>query len=138
MRWASAAFVPCRLCVRGGWCGGSSRLRLGFALGLLFVFPAFLLLLHYARKVVCCGGAAKEAGFAAERARAQKVQENVPFIDGSLYEFVPIAVEVHGGVDSEFVARLRQWARWRADAAMSDAAADDEVLRLRRDAALAA
>ena len=61
------------------------------------------------------------------------MQENVPFIDASLYEFVPIAVEVHGAVDSGFVARLRQWARWRADAALTDAAADDEVLRMRRD-----
>ena len=59
--------------------------------------------------------------------------ENVPYIDSSLYEFVPLAVEVHGGVDSRFVERLQQWARWRADAAMTDAAADDEVLRMRRE-----
>jgi hypothetical protein len=78
-------------------------------------------------------GAATEGGHAAEEARALKVKENVPFIDASLYEFVPIAVEAHGGVDDGFVARLRQWARWRADAALTDAAADDEVLRLRRD-----
>ena len=77
--------------------------------------------------------AAREEGHTASRARAQKVAENVPFLDTSLYEFVPLAVEVHGGVDDRFVAQLQQWARWRADAALTDAVADDEVLRMRRE-----
>jgi hypothetical protein len=78
-------------------------------------------------------GAAREEGHAADKARADKVKQNVPYLDTSLYEFVPLALEVHGGVDSRFVGQLRQWARWRADAAVTDVAADDEVVRMRRD-----
>ena len=59
--------------------------------------------------------------------------QNVQHIDGSLYEFVGIGIEVHGGVDAGFEDLLRGWAKMKAAAAGTHSSADDSVVQMRRD-----